>query len=97
MTLIHVTNKDILAGKRARKHGDTTALCSCPVAQALNRQVPQSDGWRVNGRALYYWIDKLHATSAKYHVPRSVDRFISTFDDKRPVKPFSFILKPLVP
>jgi hypothetical protein len=58
---------------------------TCPISQAIMRQLnieyvstfPIS-GIKFNGKI--------------YNAPKSAQRFISKFDNKRPVKPFNFIL-----
>lgn len=91
MTIIHVTDDDIGKGNKNRIRG--LRVANCPVAVALNRQVPQAhgDGWRATDVDLYIW--PVGQRKINYHSPRSVQRFIHAFDANKPVKPFSFILR----
>jgi len=75
---IHVTQEDIDNGKRGDAYG-------CPIALALHRSFKRK--WSVG-------LTCAKNTNGKViEIPRSAQRFIRTFDNRKPAKPFNFILK----
>ena len=77
--VVHVTKKDIAAGRKE----DATR---CPVALAVKRHT--------NSEKVYvFTCEAIQALGVKFILPRSADRFVRCFDSGKPVKPFNFILK----
>lgn len=74
---IHVTQEDIQQGKRR-------SCYFCPVAISLRRHKKRRE-WYVG----WNYLDP----DNRIKTPKSVQTFITTFDQGIPVKPFAFILK----
>lgn len=88
--IIKLQNKHI-------KKGIPGAINYCPVAWAVAEQVLISNirlVW-VNkaGIDVDYYLYREGKYSRKFVTPRSVIRFMSSFDKGKPVKPFSFKLR----
>ena len=80
---VTVTQKDI-------DTGIADNCLECPIARALKRTTRKE--WAV-------WKDNVFTSNVKacnykqYDLPNKAQRFIEKFDERKPVKPFSFILK----
>lgn len=82
---IKVEQKHINAGQRFKCH-------LCPVALAIQHTTDTSQDEVSVGMTTIQWSDK---SKGNYETPTpaSARRFISQFDQGKPVKPFSFELK----
>ena len=76
---ITVTKEDIQKGRR----GDPFL---CPVARAIKRRC------KLTGRKVVVGNSLASVLSRTLDIPKKAQKFINNFDDKRPVKPFSFNL-----
>ena len=66
------------------EHGERLQCTTCPVALALNEQLPVGAPWRVDNGTLT-------AITGKFgNMPLSVRQFVSSFDSQVRVAPFSF-------
>ena len=75
--IIKVTQRDICLGIRGMSS-------SCPIARALNNQTGTNTNYVYNHEIIHMGI--------RCYCPRSVKRFVKSFDKGRPVKPFNFKL-----
>ena len=69
----------------------------CPIAHAIAEQHPNINKnlqypVHVEGTTIVSTIKGTEKKNIRYAIPRSAKRFISAFDNGRPVKPFNFIL-----
>ncbi len=72
--------------KITRKHiksGEPESADSCPIALALMEL-------GFDQTSLHVFCSKIKANKAEIKLPISARKFISAFDDHKPVKPFSF-------
>lgn len=70
--------------RRHIKEGIRTSRFKCPIALAFNEET---------GGVADVHRHTLWDVSDFYDLPRSAQRFIRSFDQGKPVKPFSFTLK----
>lgn len=81
--IVKVTKKHIKEGKRRNS-------CECPVALAISDALDRRATVVVNHEdILFSTYDVSYCQSS----PRSVQRFVKTFDDLGAVKPFAFYLE----
>lgn len=78
---IAVTAQDIRRGKRAEP-------CRCPVALALKRTFKRKV--RVTFTSFEFESYRKGTKFVVRDTPTSVAKFVEAFDDRKPVKPFSF-------
>lgn len=65
----------------------------CPIALAINRKRPSLDV-QVFGKSIDIFDTTDEACCRKsIPLPKKAQKFIESFDDGRPVKPFSFVLR----
>lgn len=68
-------------------NGCTDNETTCPIALALERQVPNITGVQVYQHQAVIWYDE---TKIEVELPDTAKRFITLFDGENPVLPFEF-------
>jgi hypothetical protein len=81
MITIHVTQEDIDKGIR----GDCKR---CPVARAIERELPSASDINVDGCTVSFWHDGEYC---RYAI-NEVEDFIELYDNDRIVEPFTFVI-----
>ena len=76
---IIVTKEDIQNGRRENPY-------LCPIARAIKRQC------KYTGRRVSVGCRVATVNYRTLDIPKSAQKFIDDFDNKKPVKPFSFNL-----
>jgi hypothetical protein len=82
MKTIHVTQEDIDKGIR----GDCKR---CPVARAIERELPSASDIEVHGYIIAFWYDGEYI---QIKGSGELARFVYEFDDGKKLKPFEFTL-----
>lgn len=78
---IYVTQEDI-------NNGTPVSAYSCPIALAIKKALPNYTPCVMSDSIKLVSMDDFSSIAN----PESVRRFISRFDNSKPVKPFNFIL-----
>lgn len=81
-TLIEVTQDDIDFGTQCDP-------CRCPIAMAVNRDIPGAEAY-VNADGIVFYKDKVEHD---YGVSDEVVDFMDAFDAGETVRPFSFTIE----
>lgn len=90
MIRVEVTQDDI-------NRGQQTVCRACPVALALNRALSEALGYPVETSVQRYsgavWTPE-EKFLGRMRFPRSVEKFVVSFDDEKKVEPFEFNINP---
>ncbi len=60
----------------------------CPIALALNEQIPSEDGWIVNCLS----VRRMWDHEERIDLPGNAGEFVKEYDAGRPVEPFAFTI-----
>lgn len=73
------------------KRGVRASCDECPVALAISRATRISTKWlSVTDERMTVFME---TGWVEYRLPKKATTFIERFDDEKPVKPFSFVLR----